>query len=78
MEIVGRLLRFLQNRSLSPNTVAAYARDLTLLFRFLAGGSVREWYRNLRTSIYTTQVVLHSLSVVAEQASYIRARFRRW
>jgi site-specific recombinase XerD len=35
VEIVGRFLRFLQNRQLSPNTVAAYARDLTLLFRFL-------------------------------------------
>jgi site-specific recombinase XerD len=33
---VGRFLRFLQNRALSPNTVAAYARDLTLFFRFLA------------------------------------------
>jgi integrase/recombinase XerD len=36
VEIVGRFLRFLQNRQLSPNTVAAYARDLTLFFRFLA------------------------------------------
>ncbi|MDG4790206.1 tyrosine-type recombinase/integrase [Micromonospora sp. WMMD1102] len=35
VEIVGRFLKFLQNRSLSPNTVAAYARDLTLFFRFL-------------------------------------------
>lgn len=35
VEIVGRFLRFLQNRQLSPNTVAAYARDLTLFFRFL-------------------------------------------
>jgi hypothetical protein len=32
VEIVGR---FLQNRQLSPNTVAAYARDLTLFHRFL-------------------------------------------
>lgn len=36
VEIAGRFLRFLQNRQLSPNTVAAYARDLTLFFRFLA------------------------------------------
>jgi integrase/recombinase XerD len=35
VEIVGRFLRFLQNRQMSPNTVAAYARDLTLFFRFL-------------------------------------------
>ena len=35
VEIAGRFLRFLQNRQLSPNTVAAYARDLTLFFRFL-------------------------------------------
>jgi integrase/recombinase XerD len=35
VEIVGRFLRFLQNRQLSPNTVAAYAWDLTLFFRFL-------------------------------------------
>lgn len=35
VEIVGRFLRFLQNRQLSPNTLAAYARDLTLFFRFL-------------------------------------------
>ncbi|GAA3742146.1 hypothetical protein GCM10022225_27170 [Plantactinospora mayteni] len=38
---------------------------------FVAGGRVREWYRNLRTSIYTTQVVLHSLGVVAKQVRYI-------
>jgi hypothetical protein len=44
----------------------------TLRPEFVAGGSVREWYRNLRTSI-TTQVVLHSLGVVAEQARYISA-----
>jgi site-specific recombinase XerD len=37
VEMVCRFLRFLQNRRLSPNTVAAYARDLTLFFRFLAG-----------------------------------------
>ena len=36
VEIAGRFLRFLQNRQLSPNTVAAYARHLTLFFRFLA------------------------------------------
>jgi hypothetical protein len=35
IEIVGRFLRFLQNRAMSPNTVQAYARDLTHFFRFL-------------------------------------------
>lgn len=35
VEIATRFLRFLQNRLLSPNTVAAYARDLTLFYRFL-------------------------------------------
>jgi site-specific recombinase XerD len=35
VEIVDRFLKFLQNRALSPNTVQAYARDLTHFFRFL-------------------------------------------
>jgi integrase len=43
----------------------------TLRPEFVAGGSVRDWYRNLRTSIYTTHVVLHSLGVVPEQVRYI-------
>jgi integrase len=43
----------------------------TLRPEFVAGGSVHDWYRNLRTSIYTTHVVLHSLGVVAAQARYV-------
>jgi integrase len=52
---------------------AFVARDDVKSLRpeFVAGGSVRDWYRNLRTSIYTTQVVLHSLGVVAEQVRYV-------
>lgn len=34
-ELASRFLRHLQNRGLSPNTVAAYARDLTHFYRFL-------------------------------------------
>lgn len=53
------------------DTFAARDDVRTLRPEFVAGGRVREWYRNLRTSIYTTQVVLHSLGVVAKQVRYI-------
>jgi site-specific recombinase XerD len=40
LELPNRFLRHLHNRSMSPNTVVAYARDLTHFFRFLNDGRV--------------------------------------
>jgi site-specific recombinase XerD len=39
-ELPNRFLRHLHNRSMSPNTVVSYARDLAHFFRFLNDGRV--------------------------------------